>query len=191
MGLKRTFPCLDVQAAGRSQCSRLSGAAGLVLAGCASGEHTLTRRTAPPPRLSSLGVERQASLVSYCWSVPRSNGSHGLRWKPEVPIVLDLVLPAHDVQVRVANNSRQSDGLRGVDLHQGSLGRRWTFDLTRATTLPPASKSPPGWPPMRLMSGGGRPRATRSGVGCAATASPMCRLSCPTRRSTSLILTRG
>lgn len=145
MILKRTVGRLGVHVARHVTVLVVVGAGGLVV-GCGSGQSTPTRPTPPRPRLSTRGVERQASLVSYCWSVPRSDGSrvgscadgapgpttHRLRWTPGVPIVLDLVLPAHDVQVRIATNSRPAQRLRQVDLHKGSLARRWSFKLTPA-----------------------------------------------------------
>jgi len=107
------------------------------------------RKHPPRPTLRTLGVARSASTVSYCWTYPTGSGravgicADGsladpppttLRWRPRVPVHLDLHLPAHDVEVdtyrqRSGRHTQVPVHLRRVD----SSGRRWVFYVPRAT----------------------------------------------------------
>jgi hypothetical protein len=129
------------------------------LAGCAvatalpgSGSSPSPRSTHPPrPSLRTLGVTQAATLVSYCWSY-RTKGGGGvgqcvdgtlanpaqtLRWRPRVPVRLDLHLPAHGVRVdayRQPSGPRARDTRVRIHLHRvDSAGRRWVFYVPPAT----------------------------------------------------------
>jgi hypothetical protein len=70
----------------------------------------------PMPRVSTLGVTRDATLWGYCWSQARAEGggvgvcadgapgspAHTLRWRFGTAVIIDLRLPAHDVRIDVA-----------------------------------------------------------------------------------------
>lgn len=118
----------------------------LTATGCASG-HASNAPQPPRPRLTSRGVQRHASLVTYCWAVRQSNGSSNgtcaagrplptrqkLSWQPQSPITLDLTLAAKDVQVQLANKATRPRHPTTIDLRRlDATGRRWTFSLTRA-----------------------------------------------------------
>jgi hypothetical protein len=99
----------------------------------------------PAPRLTTLGVTRSATLVSYCW--PQGANSqmcadgvagrpaHILRWRAGAAIRLDLRLPARSVRVDAARIAEAGGPLRGqVHLHPRRLdgtGRRWELRIPR------------------------------------------------------------
>ncbi len=90
----------------------------------------------PTPRLSTLGVTRSASLVSYCWTRHLPGGTaHTLRWRPGVKVRLDLRLPAHGVQIQAARftsaGSRPSHLVQLKITRIDARGRRWMFRLPR------------------------------------------------------------
>jgi hypothetical protein len=102
----------------------------------------------PVPRLTTLGVTRTATLVSYCWGGRCSDGpggqsDHILRWRAGATVRLDLRLPAHDVSVEAERIVTPGAAPRGVvALHARPLdgtGRRWAFRIpsraSRATDL--------------------------------------------------------
>jgi hypothetical protein len=98
--------------------------------------------------VSTLGVTRSATLVSYCWSEHLAGGldvgrcadgnpghaAHTLRWRPGARVGVDLRLPAHDVRieaVRIAGRPGRRPG-QVVRLHAArvdSVGRRWAVRL--------------------------------------------------------------
>jgi hypothetical protein len=117
-------------------------------AGTTSG-HRATRP--PTPRVSTLGVTRSATLVSYCWTQNFPGGvSHGacadgipghpthtLLWEPGAQIRADLGVAAHDVNVQAARfgaaGGRPSHIIHIRITGMDAGGRRWTFRLpTRA-----------------------------------------------------------
>jgi hypothetical protein len=101
--------------------------------------------------VSTLGVTRSATFVSYCWSEHLAGGSdvgrcadgnlghpaHALRWRPGARVGVDLRLLAHDVQiqaVRIAGRPGRPGRRPGqvVRLHAvrvDSVGRRWAVRL--------------------------------------------------------------
>jgi hypothetical protein len=117
------------------------------------GAEPLARMTSaarpPIPRVSTLGVTRSATLVSYCWTRHLPGGTNAgacadgqpgapantIRWRPGVKVRLDLRLPAHGVQIQAARFS--SAGSRPSRLVQLKItridpsGRRWMFRLPR------------------------------------------------------------
>jgi hypothetical protein len=107
-------------------------------------------RTRPPaPLVSTLGVSRSATIVSYCWTRARPGGGrvgecadgmaghpdHTLRWRPGAAVSIDLRLPAHGVTFQTQRISRPgrppvhfpplSIRARRVD----RAGRRWSIRL--------------------------------------------------------------
>ncbi len=111
---------------------------------------TATRDVRPPmPRVSTLGVSRSATLVSYCWTEPLPGGggrgacadgmpgrpAHVMRWRPGVRLRVDLRLPARKLHIQVARFGRAGKrsgpvfDVRGVRLD--ASGRRWTLSLPR------------------------------------------------------------
>ena len=110
------------------------------------------RETHPPtPRVSTLGVTRSATLVSYCWTHKLPAGgsqgvcadgtlvhpAHTLRWEPGARVRVDLGLAAHDVEIQAvrleAAGGRHSLShiirlrIAGID----ASGRRWKLRLPR------------------------------------------------------------
>ncbi len=103
----------------------------------------------PTPRLSTLGVTRSASLVSYCWTRHLPGGTeegacidgvpgapaHTLSWRPGVKVRLDLRLPVHGVQIQAARftsaGSRPSHLVQLKITRIDARGRRWMFRLPR------------------------------------------------------------
>jgi hypothetical protein len=106
----------------------------------------------PVPRVTTLGVTRAATLVSYCWShsTPGGGGrgvcadgapghpAHILRWRPGVTVTIDLRLPASDVHIEVARIAgfakpvHNTIGLR--PLREDPQGRSWTVQLPRTAS---------------------------------------------------------
>ena len=105
-------------------------------------------RTRPPtPFVSTLGVSRTATIVSYCWTQTRPGGGvvgecadgvaghpdRTLRWRPDAAIAIDLRLPAHGVTFqteRFSSPGRPPDHplvvrARRVD----RAGRHWIIRL--------------------------------------------------------------
>jgi hypothetical protein len=117
-----------------------------------SGHH---RPRPPVPRVSTLGVTRSATLVSYCWSEHVAGGgasgtcvdgipghpAHTLDWRPSAKLRVDLRLPAHDVQIQAVRITSgiggRPSGIGGrpshvVRLHVARVdraGRLWTVRL--------------------------------------------------------------
>jgi hypothetical protein len=102
----------------------------------------------PAPRLTTLGVTRAATLVTYCWAGTCADGvagqpDHILRWRAGATIRLDLRLPAHDVSVEAERIVKLGAAPRGVvAIHARRLdegGRRWALRIPsragRATDL--------------------------------------------------------
>jgi hypothetical protein len=102
----------------------------------------------PAPRLTTLGVTRTATLVSYCWGGMCADGvagqpDHVLRWRAGGTVRLDLRLPARDVSVKAERIVTPGAASRGVvALHARRLdgtGRRWALRIPsragRATDL--------------------------------------------------------
>ena len=104
----------------------------------------------PVPRVSTLGVTRSATLVSYCWTHHLADGealgtcadgtpghsAHPLRWRPGVDIRVDLRLPAHGVQIQAMRITGHIDGrpthIVGLKvLRVDPSGDRWVFRLPR------------------------------------------------------------
>lgn len=105
----------------------------------------------PTPRVTTLGVTRAATLVSYCWSQHSPDGmgsgvcadgvlatpsaSRSLSWRPRHAIYLDLRLPAHDVTVDVVRVARSGaaprDRVRLRVRQLGAGGRRWFVVVPR------------------------------------------------------------
>lgn len=137
----------------QSECSAIldAVAGAIILAGTGrsatgtGGSATSVKaiRTRPPhPELSTLGVKRSASLVSYCRSTPPTAGSgvdecadgeachtaQTLRWRSRVAIGLDLRLPARDVGVDATTDPRQLHDLTRIRVHRVTRsGRCWEF----------------------------------------------------------------
>lgn len=106
----------------------------------------------PIPRVSSLGVTRRATLVSYCWSETFPGGGRGvcadgtpgdpaqtLRWRPGARIRVDLRLPAHDVRIQAVRfpggiGTRPIHIVRLKIVRVDQAGRRWTLHLSRRAT---------------------------------------------------------
>lgn len=92
---------------------------GLGLTGCV---------IAPVPLISTLGVTRSATLVSYCWTRSRPGGTaigmcadgtlghaaHTLRWRPGAPIIIDLRLPGHGVSVQASQIATTAPAMHDV-----------------------------------------------------------------------------
>jgi hypothetical protein len=109
----------------------------------------VSRQRPPTPTLSTLGVKRPATLVSYCWTRPRSDGSRRgicadgvpghpartLPWRAGTKIVLDLRLPAHRVTVQAVRISvpgaRPTHVIEAHAAASDASGRRWVFRLSR------------------------------------------------------------
>ncbi|MGZ4248614.1 MAG: hypothetical protein ACXVUE_09955 [Solirubrobacteraceae bacterium] len=103
----------------------------------------------PVPRVSTLGVSRLTTLVSYCWTVELAGGAgqgtcadgtaghpaHTLRWRPGARIRVDLRLRAHRVQIRAARfgtkGSRPSQIVNLKVVRLGARGRWWMLRLPR------------------------------------------------------------
>jgi hypothetical protein len=95
----------------------------------------------PAPRVSTLGVTRIATLVSYCWFASGqgicADGAPGhaaqiLRWNSNTPVRVELRLAAHDVHFETARviapgAERDLAHLRAPPLDR--VGRRWIFCL--------------------------------------------------------------
>src|SRR5437763_16470016 len=134
--------------AGIAVLSLGSGATALAAMFDGSSHVVRSRQHPPVPRVSTLGVTRSATLVSYCWAVEHGNRAsgicadgtlgtpaHTLRWRHGVKLVADLRLPAHDVQIQAV----RLDGQGGQPSHVIDLkvkaadqaGRRWAFRLPR------------------------------------------------------------
>src|SRR6185312_7656105 len=115
----------SLRSRGRTAASRIlliASSVALAAAGCADGQVSArsSMRKPPQPQLTTRGIQRRALLVSYCWSVPRADGTSAgtcvdgiprpsrqkLIWRPHSQIILDLALPASHVQVNVATNAR-------------------------------------------------------------------------------------
>lgn len=118
--------------------------------------HPLPARTGhrslnpPIPRVSTSGVTRSATLVSYCWTERLGDGeergacadgtpghpAHTLPWRAGAKVGVDLGLPAHDVQIQAI---RIAGGIGGGQSHIVRLdvvgvdpaGRRWTVRIPR------------------------------------------------------------
>jgi hypothetical protein len=110
----------------------------------------MAARTRPPaPLVSTLGVSRSATVVSYCWTQTRPGGGrvgqcadgiaghpdHTLRWRPGAAVSVDLRLPAHGVTFQT---QRISDpGRAPVHFHPLTIrarrvdraGRHWSIRL--------------------------------------------------------------
>jgi hypothetical protein len=106
------------------------------------------RKTQPPiPRVSTLGVTRLATLVSYCWAekLP-GGGSHGacvdgttghpahtLQWEPGVQVRVDLGLVARNVDIQATRlggvGARPSHVIDVKVARIDASGRRWTLRL--------------------------------------------------------------
>jgi hypothetical protein len=108
----------------------------------------------PAPFVSTLGVSRAATIVSYCWTKTRLGGGtvgecadgiaghpdHTLRWRLGAAVLIDLRLPAHDVTFQTERIS--SPGRPPVHLHPLTIrtrrvdraGRRWIIRLPARAT---------------------------------------------------------
>jgi hypothetical protein len=89
--------------------------------------------------VSTLGVTRSASLVSYCWTDQlRGQGTcadgtpghpaHTLRWQPGAKVRVDLRLPAHHVQIqaaRFASVGSRPDHIIQLKITRINTSRRW------------------------------------------------------------------
>jgi hypothetical protein len=102
----------------------------------------------PEPLVSTLGVSRSATLVSYCWQVTGRGSSRGecadgapgspahiLRWRAGASVSIDLYLPAHGVQIEAARIGGFGRAVRHV-IHLrprrvDRAGRRWVIRLPR------------------------------------------------------------
>ena len=95
----------------------------------------------PAPRVSTIGITRIATLVSYCWN-ESGNGvcadgapghaSHVLRWRADAPVRVDLRLAADDVSFQTARivppgAERDFGYVRVRPLDRN--GRSWIFCL--------------------------------------------------------------
>jgi hypothetical protein len=104
---------------------------------------TATPAPLPPrPQVSTHGVTRYASLVSYCWSEARrgvcADGAPGrpaqnLVWSAGAALRVDLRLPAHDVHFDTVRIRKLGTPSRDV-IHLGArrldpTGRRWLVRL--------------------------------------------------------------
>jgi hypothetical protein len=104
----------------------------------------------PIPRVSTLGVTRKATLVSYCWQTQSAAGeggggcadgipgdpAHMLLWRPGRNVWVDLGRPAHDVQIQAvrftdATGSRPHETVRVTIIALDQTGRHWKFRLPR------------------------------------------------------------
>lgn len=104
----------------------------------------------PTPQVSTLGLTRSGTLVSYCWSEPLAGGggrgvcadgapghpAHSLLWRPGAMIRIDLLLPAHNVQIQAVRitggfGGRQSDAVKLGVLRVDRAGRVWSTRLPR------------------------------------------------------------
>jgi hypothetical protein len=106
----------------------------------------------PAPLVSTLGITRSATLVSYCWmqTLPGGGGRgvcadgmlgravHTLRWQPGRAVLIDLRLPAHDVQVEAARITDPGRPARHVlalrTRRTDRTGRRWITHLPASAT---------------------------------------------------------
>jgi hypothetical protein len=105
-------------------------------------------RTRPPaPVVSTLGVSRSATIVSYCWTQARPGGAgvggcadgtadhpdHRLRWRPGATVTIDLRLPAHGVTFqteRISSPGRPPGHTLTVSARRvDRAGRQWIIRL--------------------------------------------------------------
>jgi hypothetical protein len=107
--------------------------------------------TRPPrPQVTTLGVTRWASLVSYCWTRPADHGgnvgvcvdgipgrpAHKVDWRPGATVAVDLHLPSSDVEIQAARFNRfgKQIGVMIALQHERDdhAGRRWTVTIPAA-----------------------------------------------------------
>jgi hypothetical protein len=117
--------------------------------GASSSPSSRWTRDPPRPSLTTLGATRFAIPVSYCWAYPDRPGTSAcadgsivrlpdaLRWRPRVPVRLDLRLPAHDVVIVASPYSARRHGrVTQTRLHPRRIdatGRRWVFEIPAST----------------------------------------------------------
>src|SRR5262249_9157554 len=98
----------------------------------------------PMPRVTSLGVTRSATMLSYCWWQTSGNygsgsctgvlglrAAHSLRWRLGANIRVDLRRPTHDVEMQAARRTvRGEEGVIHLNIvRKDPAGQHWALPL--------------------------------------------------------------